>query len=430
MQPKQLLMILWHGIQFYGYLLTATALFFWRQKRRFLFPIRLLSLAAAGISLMTVLHLTISNAVLNNAAVYSSAMLMMALIVWASVEVSWSEAVFCSVAGYSVQFVSSVCTELLWRCYPLQGIRKELRAFGVGCLVYGILYFLFGRKLKKGQNFDINKWLLLILLAGAVLTEIVICYNLRQQWIVTINKVYLLCDSILLLISSIAILAIQFTALLQRSLQNELAIIQQMLHKEQEQYQISRETIDLINLKCHDMRHQIRTIGQRANVTPDALREMEEHINIYDSLYDTGSKALDIILTEKSMYCQKNGIEISCIADGAGIGFMNDTDIYSLFGNLLDNAVRAVQALEEDKRVIDLSIRRYGDLVSINSYNCFSGEILIKNGVPQTKGDPDYHGFGTKSMIAIVDKYGGTISFQTQDNIFNLNMLLPVNQSI
>ena len=427
MQPTDLMLILWHGFRFYCYLLTATALFVWRQKRRPLFLVRLLSLSALGVALMTFLYLTIDGDNLNNAAVYSSAMLMTALIVWFSVEVSWSEAVFCSVAGYSVQFVQSVCTELLWRCYPLQGLSKELRALGIGCLIYGALYYSFGRKLKKGQNFDLNKWLLLILLAGAVLTEIVICYNLRQQWILTVTKIYLLCDSILLLISSIAILTIQFTALLQRSLQNELEIIQQMLHKEQEQYQISRETIDLINLKCHDMRYQIRTIGQRANVTPDALQEMEEHINIYDSLYDTGSKALDIILTEKSMYCQKNGIVISCIADGEGIGFINDTDIYSLFGNLLDNAIRAVQALEADKRVIDLSIRRYGSLVSINSYNCFSGEICIKNGIPQTKGDPDYHGFGTKSMVAIVEKYGGTISFQTKDSIFNLNMLFPVN---
>ena len=102
-------------------------------------------------------------------------------------------------------------------------------------------------------------------------------------------------------------------------------------------------------------------------------------------------------------------------------------DIYSLFGNLLDNAIHAVQELEDERRIISLTIKQRGELLSINSYNCYTGDMVIQDGVPVTSGDPKYHGFGTKSMVAIVNKYGGTVSFQARDGVFNLNMLFSLS---
>ena len=50
----------------------------------------------------------------------------------------------------------------------------------------------------------------------------------------------------------------------------------------------------------------------------------------------------------------------------------------------------------------------------------------MRNGVPVTNGDLRHHGFGTKSIVAIVHKYGGTISFQAKGGVFNLNMLFTL----
>ena len=51
----------------------------------------------------------------------------------------------------------------------------------------------------------------------------------------------------------------------------------------------------------------------------------------------------------------------------------------------------------------------------------------MQDGFPVTRDDPSRHGFGTKSMAAIVNKYGGTVSFQARNGIFNLNMLFPLS---
>ena len=153
---------------------------------------------------------------------------------------------------------------------------------------------------------------------------------------------------------------------------------------------------------------------------------MENTINIYDSLPKTGNHALDIILAEKSLYCQKNDISISYIIDGKKLNFIRESDIYSLFGNLLDNAIQSTIHLESEKRIISISVRSEGDLVSINSHNYYSGQLQIQDGLPlTTKKDTRFHGFGVKSMVMIVEKYGGNISFSAKDQIFNLNILFP-----
>ena len=62
-----------------------------------------------------------------------------------------------------------------------------------------------------------------------------------------------------------------------------------------------------------------------------------------------------MVLCEKAMTCQKNGISFSCMADGTGLGFLTPVQTYSLFGNIIDNAVEAVSPLREAQRVISLT---------------------------------------------------------------------------
>lgn len=180
-------------------------------------------------------------------------------------------------------------------------------------------------------------------------------------------------------------------------------------------------------MKCHDMKHQIHSISKAAAIDPETIRGIEETISIYDSIVKTGNQVLDIIIAEKSLYCGKNNIFISYMIDGEKLNFMSDTDVYSLFGNLLDNAIDVVLKLERDRRVIGITIKAEGELLSINSHNYYSGEVLMVDGLPVTaKEDKNFHGFGVKSMVMIVEKYGGNITFEAKDQVFNLNILLPL----
>lgn len=416
-----------NSLRFYVTLTASTLIFLWQQKRRCYWLLSMVALLAAGLLFMTTMNYHMPGGNTKNLLVFGGAMLVIVAMALVCFEIRWEEAVFSAVAGYSMQFVISLAGEMCFRYFSLNSPAFFLCQSLITVALMPVGYFCFGRKLKRGQNMDLDRRSMLPLLVGAVMVEIVLCYNLRQRWIANPNPIFMICDASLLGLCSIFILIIQFSLLVQRNLEDELKIINQMWRKDYDQYQIASETIEQINYKCHDMRHQIRTIGQSANVTPEALEEMEKAISIYDSMFQTGCRVLDIILTEKSLYCQKNNIVIKCIADGSALCFIRDADIYSLFGNLLDNAIHAVQELEAERRIISLTVKLCGELLSINSYNCYVGEMVMQDGLPVTSGDPKYHGFGTKSMVAIVNKYGGTVSFQARDGVFNLNMLFSLS---
>lgn len=421
-------------LEFYFYLISGTSIFLFQQKRRRYFCLRFL--LSTGVSILTMNYIyymfivhnhSVNN--LGNALIYVSALVFIFLIARFCFEISWSEACFCAVTGYTAQFVHSIIAEMTYRYFDINGIYQRLTLFGEALIIFSLIYYFFGRKLRKGQNFNVYKWHLMLLVMCAIMVEIVLCHNLRQPWIYALNKPLMVCECILLAICSIVMLAVQFGLLVQQDLTNELQVIKQMWRKDQEQYQMSKETIDLINRKCHDMRFQIRSIGKSANIVPAAIKDMEKSISIYDAIYKTGCRALDIILTEKSLFCQALGITIYCVADASKLTHLSDPEIYSLFGNILDNGINAVSQLADDERIISLTIRQRGEMLSINSHNFYSGEIVMQGGLPLTSsGNEDDHGFGTKSIAAIVRKYGGNVSFQAKDRVFNLNIIFSLDE--
>lgn len=436
----QLTSLFVYKLQFMAALLLAEGLFLFRLPRCSRFPLRLA--AAAAFCFLSALLFPI----LNYGALYSSVMFLafFALTIPAAklcFDAGWRGCVFCTVAGYSMQHLASVCYDVVLTICGFSGTTQMYSNaparfdpiptaifLEVYTLVYWALYQIFGRRIKKGEEVSIQRPSLLVLVALTVLVEIVLNAVVIYHKYENLDLIYYLAASLTNVICSLSVLVILFSLLLQKSLENELEVVYQMWRQEQKQYEISKQTIDLINVKCHDMKHQIRAISRQAAIDPAALEEMESVISIYGAVVKTGSQALDIILAEKNLYCQKNGVTISCIADGAKLSFMADSDIYSLFGNLLDNAIRSVTALEPGKRVISFSVRAERALLSINSHNYYGGEIRMERGLPvSNQAETGYHGFGVKSMALIVEKYGGTISFHAKNQVFNLNILFPLD---
>lgn len=383
-----------YKLQFMAALLIAQGLFLLRLPVRSRFPLRAAA-AAAGCFLAA-----LAFPILSYDALYISVMFLafFSLTIPAArfcFGAGWRGCVFCTVAGYSVQHLASVCYDMT---LTIAGFSGSTQVYSnaparfdpipaaifleVYALVYWALYQLFARRMKKGEDMDIQRPSLLVLVALTVLVEIVLNAVVIYHKYENLDLVYYLAASLANVVCSLSVLVVLFSLLFQKSLEAELEVVYQMWRQEQKQYEISKQTIDLINVKCHDMKHQIRAISRQAAIDPAALEEMESVISIYGTIVKTGSQALDIILAEKNLYCQKNGVTISCIADGAKLDFMTDSDIYSLFGNLLDNAIRSVTALEPDKRVISFSVRAERAFLSINSHNYYGGEVRMERGLP------------------------------------------------
>lgn len=224
------------------------------------------------------------------------------------------------------------------------------------------------------------------------------------------------------------VLFVQFEILSKRSLELELAQNQRIASERERQYQLSRANIDAINVKCHDIRHQIHqaATGGKA-VDPEFLASVEREVAVYDSQAKTGNEALDTILTEKGLLCEREGISLSVIADGSALVALSPSEVYSLFGNALDNAIEAVCALADPgQRSISLTVRQIGSLATIHVENYLAGEAHFSDGIPQTsKHDSQQHGFGTRSMREIVERHGGTLTFGQRGRTFTVDAMIP-----
>ena len=164
------------------------------------------------------------------------------------------------------------------------------------------------------------------------------------------------------------------------------------------------------------------------------LADIAREVSVYDAVVRTGNDALDTILTEKSLVCEREGIALTCIADGSSLGFLTPAELYSLFGNALDNAIEATRQVEDPEgRSISLLVRRTGDMVSIHVENTCAGKAEFEDGLPRTTKrdaqgmrDEMNHGIGTRSMRALAEHYDGIFSAAQDGDIFCLDIVLPL----
>ena len=188
---------------------------------------------------------------------------------------------------------------------------------------------------------------------------------------------------------------------------------------------MSKDSIELINIKCHDIKYKLDALTAQGGMTPEAVKELRDSIAIYDSKTETGNQLLNILITEKSLYCEQNGINLSCMIDGVKLDFMETGDLYCLFGNLIDNALEAVKEIEEkERRVINLMVKSKDNLLLVQEENYYNGTREFEDGLPlTTKKDKNSHGFGMRSLRMIVKKYGGELAAYVSDDIFHLNII-------
>ena len=214
------------------------------------------------------------------------------------------------------------------------------------------------------------------------------------------------------------------------SLNREKEIVKQLLYERQKQYQLSKENIEIINHKCHDLKHQIQALKNADSKEFDQyIKEVENSIMIYDHVLETDNEVLNTILSEKSLYCENHQITLTCIVDGAPLDFMSTMDIYALLGNALDNAIEAVSKYKEiEKRVVSLTISAKDSFMCIQTNNYYEGKLEYQNNLPIStkRRNRAYHGFGMKSMKHLSEKYGGTMATSLENEIFTLQIVLPI----
>lgn len=206
------------------------------------------------------------------------------------------------------------------------------------------------------------------------------------------------------------------------------AMLRQLMNQQKAKLDSDKATIDLINVKTHDLKKQLNLLENR--IPQEEIDDLKSLAGIYDSTVRTGNETLDVLLSNRSLLCEQRGIQFDRIIDGERLAFMKPGDIYSLFGNAVDNAMEAVGRIADpERRWIRMTVRANKGMVVVHIENPYDGSLRFRDGLPQTiKSDKRYHGFGMQSMRMVAEQYGGVLSVKADDQTFALNVVLPIER--
>lgn len=103
---------------------------------------------------------------------------------------------------------------------------------------------------------------------------------------------------------------------------------------------------------------------------------------------------------------------------------VKETDLCSILGNLMENALQAVAQLPEQRREVRVSTQLVSPIMlAIKVSNPYDGIIqLDESGLPRSTAEG--RGVGLTSVATVVQAHGGTMSIDVDDGVFLVGIIL------
>lgn len=411
-------------------LAAVVAVFSWRMRHRRFFVARALGVTAAMILLS-----------LGYNALHFSSIWMLCLKTVLLVLLSIPAVCFCfdvklmralfivtaAAAAQHLSFKVGQTAASLGRMVWGRGILTDMGVYLAGfAAALSLCWLVFARRLGRIEHPHSSRSTLGMLLAVQLTT------NLMQNLLLLSPD---LAGSVLYyvfqlygILVCLFILGLQCEMGSRQAVQQDNALLNQLIYQQKQQLDVRREVIEVINARCHELKQQ--TAALRGLIPPEQLEALNQAVAAYDTAVDTGSEPLNVLLSEKQLLCQSKQIAFDCMADGKALAFLRTSDLYALLGNLLDNAVTAAGKVDDPAgRYIRLEVARKRGMVLVHCENSCIPEDLpaLRDGlpVPDSGRLRGLHGFGLETIRTIVEKYGGSCRVSTGKETFVMNLLFP-----
>lgn len=197
----------------------------------------------------------------------------------------------------------------------------------------------------------------------------------------------------------------------------------------------SNSQIETIKLLKHDMKNNISCI--------DALIEEENYdeahnichslTNKYTSIgtiVNTENYLLNAVLNVEIEKAKSYGIPVKLSITNDLKMFKNSSDIISLIGNILDNAISYLSKNKVKNNEINFSTGYEGSYSVIKCRNNILDSVLFNNPSLKTdKKDKDNHGKGITIINSIAHKYNGDVIIKERNKEFVITVILD-NRSL
>lgn len=191
---------------------------------------------------------------------------------------------------------------------------------------------------------------------------------------------------------------------------------------------------DSYNEIIHNTSHYLKVIGQlayegRNDEICKVVDKLNGKLNREESCEFSNHKMLNVILTEYSIKAKNAAVGFDVYVEpGCILDHVQDVDLITMIGNLLDNAILAASKKEKDSFVIiRIFMQKDGKLCVIKVVNDFVEELKkVKDKLMSTKKEAGIHGIGLSSVSKIAEQYNGYLEYYIIDEKFNAVVVLAV----
>lgn len=207
------------------------------------------------------------------------------------------------------------------------------------------------------------------------------------------------------------------------------------LMMQKEHYEKLTEALEEASRTRHDLRQYIRTASMM--LEQEHYEELKDYFHRFaresnekmqTPVCYSQNMSVDAILHYYAAQLERIGVEFRHSVEVPSQMKISDLDICRIFGNLLENAVRAVEEGQtpEGAYVNCICKVRMGKLL-IDIENTYFGDVKRKGDVfySTTHGG---QGIGTVSVCKTAEKYGGYADFSAENGIFRANVFIPLEE--
>lgn len=186
----------------------------------------------------------------------------------------------------------------------------------------------------------------------------------------------------------------------------------------------------------HDMRHHLSLIAGFA--ADGDLQKIKEYLACTEAAIDaltpirySENETINLILSSYINKAKKMQVNIHADLMLPKELEVNDTELCALLSNALENAITAAAQVEDERlRKVYIKATINGDKLIISTENAYVGIIDMDGDLPKSNKKNAGHGYGIKSMVSIVERNGGLYSFETEGEVFIMQLLLPLRNKV
>ena len=288
---------------------------------------------------------------------------------------------------------------------------------------------------RKRNYLTIENKVFTVLLALPIATIIILmCIYYSHLSFTGVNRILLPVGTVLLLMTNIFIFTV-FDKLIEKS---EEAKKMELLYQKSRAENINQKYINKVNEDKKAFLHDVnKFLCIMASLMKSGenyeLEQMVEHLGIrIEELknYSYCEKTvLNSILCERKFVAESKGILYKVrLGNNLRTDFIEDLDLISIVGNLLDNAIEAAERTEKDKYVIcNIYMGNGGHFLVMEFRNNYIVPLIKeKERYLSTKRNPGSHGIGLHTVKRLVEKYGGIMKIDAGEQEFSVELIFTI----